>query len=131
MFLKGDWAPHTGRIIWCALDTTSISDDDYACMAELIAERYPNFEKVVGISKAVQPLAKHLAKYRTHGGLLLVDDIFYEPTMERARLYWRTRQNWVNHDIQGFTMFSRLPMPHWVRTIWMLDVRTDEWTERG
>lgn len=129
LFQKGSFTLYRGRTSNWTINCAEFNDDDWDCVAELIAERYPNFERVIGISHFGNILQDHLEKYTTTGGLLLVDDILYLSTMHRARLHWCTRKAYVNHDIQGFVIFSCLPCPSWVRTLWQLDVRTDTWDD--
>jgi len=129
LFNTGDFTIHLGRTSNWTINCAEFSEDDWACNAELIAERYPNFERVIGISHFGKILANHLEVYSTHGGVLLVDDILWLDSMYKARLYWRTRKNYMNHDIQGFVIFSCVPCPNWVRTLWQLDTQTESWRE--
>jgi hypothetical protein len=129
LFNKGSYTLHVGRTSNWTINCAEFNQDDWECVAELIVERYPNFERVIGISYFGEILQGYLEHYATKGGLLIVDDILYLQTMQAARLHWRTRKNYVNHQIQGFVIFSCLPCPSWVRTLWQLDVRTDKWDD--
>ena len=129
LFNSGGFTIHHGRSSSWTINCAEFTEDDWTCVAELIAERYPNFEMVVGVSHFGKILAEHLEQYITHGGILLVDDILWLPTMQSTRLYWRTRKRYVQYDIQGFVIFSCIPCPNWVRSLWQLDVRTETWRE--
>jgi hypothetical protein len=129
IFSKGDYSIHNGRVTPWRIIPSSFSDEDWECFAQLIAERFPNFEKVIGVSQFGVKLESHLSQYSTHGGLLIVDDVLYPETMNKMRLYFRTRKKYVNYDIQGFTVFARVPCPSWIRALWQLDVRVEEWTQ--
>ncbi len=127
LFTKGEFEIHSGRITNWSIDCSALNEGDWDCIAQLIAERYSNYERVIGISFFGKILAEHLEKHLTTGGLLIVDDVYDPVKMKKARVFWRTRQSYVKHDIQGFTIFSCLPLAGWVRSLWNLDVRVDKW----
>ena len=126
-FLSGDYSVHLGRITPWRIDPSQFDDGDWDCFAQMVVERYPNFERVVGVSQYGVKLESHLTQHATHGGLLIVDDVLHPQTINDMRLYFRTREKYVNHQIQGFVIFARVPCPRWVRALWQLDVRVNDW----
>jgi hypothetical protein len=96
-------------------------------MCELILERHPNFSHVHGISDNGKVLADLLSSHITTGNILIVDDVLNITTMQSTRLWFRTRQKYVYEDVFGYVIFACVPCPSWVRSLWQLEVRTNEW----
>jgi hypothetical protein len=127
LFQKGDFDLYSGRLSDWGINCDAFTDDDWDCVANLIMERYPNFSEVHGPDYLEERLSKHVS----HGGILIVDDVYFEPTsFEIQRTYWRTRQRTMNLDIQGFVVFAKIPLPRWIRALWQLDFRIEEWQPR-
>ena len=129
LFRAGIFKLFSGRSSDWAVNCDDLTDDDWDCIRNLILERHPNFSTVVGMTKNGKLLADLLNPFTTTGDVLLVDDVLNINLMQTQRLWYRTRMSYHSREVSGYVVFACMPCPSWVRALWQLDVRINEWED--
>jgi len=127
LFHKGIFHLFSGRTADWEIDCGTLTREDWSCIADLILERCPNFSHVDCASTSGLILKDLLTPHVTTGDILLINDVLDIDRMQAKRLWYRTRKEYYNKDILGYVVFARMPCPNWIRSLWQLDVRTNEW----
>lgn len=130
IFKPGIFSVLSGRKTDSIIQAENFDGEDWLCFAQMIAERYPNFEMVRPISSHGDKLAYYLNSWCSHGGILLVDFNLNPDAFELSRMYHRTRRAYQHHEIQGFAVFASVGSPTWIRSLWALDPHTEPWQEK-
>lgn len=127
LFRAGIFKLFSGRSSDWAVNCNALDEEDWICIRNLILERHPNFSIVIGMTKNGKLLAELLNPFTTTGDILLVDDVLNINLMQAQRLWYRTRKSSHNREISGYVVFACMPCPSWVRALWQLDVRLNDW----
>lgn len=103
LFKWGKFTSHSGVELDFKIDCDALTDDDWECIASIIAKKY-TFGSVYGIPNGGIPLEKALVKYRTPESptRLVVDDV------------WTTGKSMydeMKEDDIGIVVFARNPIP--------------------
>lgn len=130
LFNKGIYSLFSGRASAWKIDCSAFQDDDWECLTNLVLERHPNFCHVHGVTTYGVELASRLSIYSTTGNILIVEDILNVEIMQNIRKWYRSRDEFHFKEVDGFVIFACMPCPKWVRALWQLDVRTDDWEEQ-
>lgn len=86
LFELGNFTLHAGGTAAWKIECDALSDDDWKCLARMIAERVPQFSSVRGIPRGGLKLAEYLVPYVTTGPALVVDDVWTTGTSMREEL---------------------------------------------
>ncbi len=116
LFQRKPYKMNSGGIARYKIDCESLTDEDFATLAWLIAQK-GDIRAVKGVSKNGRRLAEHLAPHLSDDGVrLIVDDVLTtRASMEAAKrdIGW--------HDALGVVIFSRGPCPRWVLPIFSME----------
>ena len=117
LFQLGDFVLHSGVSSNFKIDCDALSDEDWECLAALVAKNV-SFSRVVGIPEGGLRFAAALATHACDAAqrLLIVDDVLTTgASMEAMRLACGSPR-----DVTGVVVFSRGQCPSWVRAIFTL-----------
>ena len=118
LFQYGKFTSHAGKELNWKIECDALTDDDWECLAEMIAER-TRFGSVYGIPRGGTKLAKALEKYVTPGHplRLVVDDVF---TTGKSM-----KEVMKDKDL-GFVVFARSRIPldpnYYIRALFTMDI---------
>lgn len=112
LFQCGEFVLASGVQSSFKIECDALTDDDLACLAELLSERLPPFGSVEGVPRGGLRLAELMAFYITDGPLLVVDDV------------WTTGVSMLNHLYPrygiGAVIFARAETPEWVTPLFTM-----------
>lgn len=118
LFQLGKFTSHAGKELNWKIECDALTDDDWECLALMIAER-ARFGSVYGIPRGGVKLQKALEKYVTPGHpiRLVVDDVF---TTGKSM-----KEVMQSNDL-GFVVFARSRIPfdaqYYIRALFTMDV---------
>ena len=119
LFQTGTFNLHSGGQTTWKIDCDALTNEDLKTIAMLIAEHVPVFGSVLGIPKGGLRLATFLTEKKTHGPVLIVDDVLTTgASMEAARRKER-------YSI-GAVIFARGECPSWIRPLFQLEMNQKE-----
>jgi orotate phosphoribosyltransferase len=114
LFQLGQVILSSGEVSDFKIDCDVLTEEDWACVAHLLAQRLPAFGTVEGIPRGGLPLARHLellADPRSDR-LLLADDVWTTGgSMERVR---------AGRKAIGTVLFARKPVADWVTPLFTM-----------
>lgn len=111
LFSLGDFVMHSGDVGNWKIECDALTDGDVECLAFMLAERLPNFGWVRGIPRGGLRLEAAMARYVTHGPVLVVDDVLTTgASMEEAR----------TESSIGAVLFARGSCPDWITPLFQL-----------
>ncbi len=119
MFKWGKFTSHSGLALDWKVECDSLTDEDWACIAELIASRV-KFRRVFGIPTGADKLAA-LLQSRCDGNardILIVDDVL--TTGDSLRQMRQKLRDEGEANIVGIVLYARGPCPWWVTPIFGL-----------
>ena len=117
LFQLGDFVLHSGQKSNFKIDCDALTDEDWECLAALIAKRF-NFRDVVGVPQGGLKLAEKLHPFSTSSPddpNLIVDDVL---TTGRSMLEAVSFKQ-IGHVI-GVVVFARGHCPDWVTPIFQM-----------
>ena len=112
LFKLGDFKSHSGNILSWKIECDALTEDDWQCLAVIIAKVVGPFGSVEGVPQGGLPLATALQRHVTHGELLIVDDVLTTGISMEDQRYGRTAK--------GAVIFARGPCPVWVKPIFKM-----------
>ncbi len=121
MFKWGKFTSHSGLELFWKICCEHHTDEDWACIAELIASRV-KFRRVLGIPTGADKLAA-LLHPRCDGDardILIVDDVL--TTGDSLRQMRQKLRDEGEANIVGIVVYARGPCPWWVTPIFGLNV---------
>lgn len=130
LFQLGNFTLSSGlQSVW-KIDCDALTDDDWQCLAWLVAKRLMiQFGQVLGVPRGGLKLAEALVPYATEGPLLIVDDV-----LTTGRSMEIFKKDWP--DCIGVVVFARERCPSWVTPLFWLnplkrvdEVITEMWVE--
>lgn len=115
LFQLGEFTLHSGQKSNFKVECDSLTNVDWGTIAQIISDKF-NFDKVVGVGRGGQKLAKALEPYAFHSvrfPLLIVDDVLTTgASMEEERA------KWPGYACIGAVVFARGKCPNWVWAWW-------------
>lgn len=119
LFQWGKFTSHSGSPLDWKAECDALTDDDWDCLARLVADRAGAFGSAVGVPKGGLKFAEALNRHRTQGAnlVLIVDDVLTTGKSMDAE-----RANLPNDVVcQGIVLFSRVNIiPYWITPIFRL-----------
>lgn len=102
----GSFISHSGKVLPFKIDCDSLTDEDWECLAKVVATRF-SFKKAIGIPSGGIRFANALNRYRKDTSVLtlIVDDVFttgasFEPYNGSYNV--------------GVVLFARAETPGWI-----------------
>lgn len=125
LFTYGEFTAHSGGHLDWKIDTDSLVEEDWACLARVICPVLPPFRRVEGIPRGGLAFAAALEKYADTdaSAILIADDVmttggsFEEHRAGRAIFYGRFGNP---GGVLGVVAFARGQGPSWVTPIFSL-----------
>ncbi len=125
MFKWDKFTSHSGLELFWKICCDSLTDEDWACIAELIASKV-KFRRVVGIPagglKLAEKLAEHAHELRlgnTDSPVLIVDDVL--TTGDSFREARSKLKDEGEANVVGVVLYARGPCPWWVTPVFGLN----------
>jgi hypothetical protein len=117
LFQRGTFTFASGAISPFKIECDALTEEDWATLAMLIAERVPPFSEVHGVPTGGICLAEALKSYATEGKALVVDDV-WTTGGSMTRFIGQTYL-----DLKGFhraVVFAHNPVPEGVTALFQL-----------
>lgn len=118
LFQLGNFISHSGHRLNWKIECDALTDDDWECIAEIIADRV-RFGSVYGIPNGGTKLANILDKYviSGHPTRLVVDDVYTTGA---------SMEDVMKEGDIGFVVFARNRIPYnskkYVRALFTMDI---------
>ena len=118
LFQLGNFISHAGKELEWKIECDALTDEDWDCLAKMIAER-TRFGSVYGIPRGGVKLQKALEKYITpdHPIRLVVDDVYTTG---------KSMKDVMKENDLGFVVFARnriqFDSQYYVRALFTMDV---------
>jgi len=118
LFQLGSFVSHAGKKLNWKIECDALTDEDWECIAEMIAER-TRFGSVYGIPRGGVKLQKALEKYVIPGHpiRLVVDDVYTTG---------KSMKDVMTGTDLGFVVFARSRIPfdseHYIRALFTMDI---------
>jgi orotate phosphoribosyltransferase len=100
LFRLGHHILSSGVVSPYKIDCDALLDEDWECIAWLLARLPPTFGSVEGVPTGGLKLAEQMRRYKSYGKPLIVDDVY---TTGASMLIQQ-----ANRDVRGAVVFSRV-----------------------
>lgn len=118
MFVLKEFNSHSGLTLPFKIECDSLTYKDWECLAWIVSEIIGPFGYVEGVPRGGWPLANALKPYLSDGPLLIVDDVFTTgASMEKQK---------NDRHVKGVVVFARTTPPDWIRSIFLLNTRSEK-----
>ena len=112
LFRHKQFEAHSGEMLRWKIDCDALSQEDWRCLAQVVADIIGPIGRVEGVPRGGLQLAVALWPYITTGPLLIVDDVLTTgASMEAHR---------AGRDAVGTVIFARRTCPSWVYPIFQV-----------
>lgn len=120
LFQLGKFVSHAGTELDWKIECDALTDDDWECLAEMIADRIM-FHEVVGIPRGGNKLAAALQKYKLENK----DDLeTYRLVVDDVWTTGKSMKDFMQPGDFGYVVFARNKIPDGmpVRALFTMDV---------
>lgn len=124
LFQLGHFTLSSGLHSRFKIDCDALTDEDWKCLAYLIAMKVEPFNKIIPVPSGGVKLALSLDKYRitdgTPVGVLIVDDVF---TTGKSMEFVRSICSQT--PVKGAVVFARHKTPDWITLLFVMEHKNE------
>ena len=125
LFQKVDFKSHAGLDLSWKIEMDALSNNEWKCIAHMIAELSDPFQAAIGIPRGGVKLSGYLNEYCTHAPTdpyLIVDDVMTTGgSMEVFK-----KEHFKDKHVIGWVVFARGQVPIWCDALFRMPYRESD-----
>ena len=122
LFQKVDFKSHSGLDLSWKIEMDALSDNEWKCIAHMIADISDPFQAAIGVPRGGVKLSGYLNEYCTHAPTdpyLIVDDVMTTGgSMEVFK-----KEHFNDKYVIGWVVFARSKVPIWCDSLFRMPYR--------